>query len=95
MHVLDEISPPNAEPSIMRAHLDVVGDDGDVLEVERRVDLVHDVERRRLVVMQREDERQRAQRLLAARQVRDVLPRLLERPHAVSEKLLPSIYIHV
>jgi len=46
-----------------RPYLNVVGDNRDVAEVQRGVDLVHDVEWRGLVVVQREDERQRAQGL--------------------------------
>ncbi len=53
------------------------------------VDLVHDVQRRRLVVVQREYERQRRQRLLAAAQVGDVLPALLRRAHAEHDALRP------
>ena len=41
------------ELGVARALPDVVADDGDVLEVERGVDLVHDVQRRGLVVVQR------------------------------------------
>ena len=39
------------------------------LEVERRVDLIHKIQRRRLEVVQCEDQRQRAQRLLTTGQV--------------------------
>eukprot|EP00964_Phaeocystis_antarctica_P083806 scaffold52749_cov71-Phaeocystis_antarctica.AAC.2 len=61
--------------------------DAHVAEVERGVDLVHDVQRRRLVVVQREDERERGEGLLAAREVGDMLPRLLGRPHAEDDAL--------
>ena len=61
--------------------LDIVGHDGDVLEVEGGVDLVHDVEWGGLVVVEGEDESQGGQGLLATRQVADVLPRLLGRSH--------------
>lgn len=59
----------------------VAGHDGDVLEVEGRVDLVHEVERRGLEVVQGEHQRQRAERLLSSRQVVDLLPALLRRTH--------------
>ena len=59
-------------------------DDGDVLEVERRVDLVHHVEGGGAVVVEGEDESQRAERLLAPGQVRDALPRLVQWAHAAS-----------
>jgi len=55
----------------------VVGNNGDVLEVECSVNLVHDVEWSRLVVMQCKHQRQWTQSLLTTRQVGDVLPRLL------------------
>ncbi len=35
----------------MSSHLNVVGNDGDVLEVERRINLVHYIERRWFIVM--------------------------------------------
>lgn len=75
------------DPAVFReeprlTHVDVEGHDGHVLEVERGVDLVHEVERRGFEVVQREDQRQRAERLLPARQVEDLLPALLRRPHA-------------
>ena len=54
---------------------------------EGGVDLVHDVERRRLVVVEREDEGERAEGLLAAAEVGDALPRLLGRPHAEDDAL--------
>ena len=66
---------------VFSAFLDVVGHDGDVLEVEGGVDLVHDVEWGGLVVVEGEDESQGGQGLLATRQVADVLPRLLGRSH--------------
>jgi len=71
-------------------HLDVVGDDGDVAEVQRGVDLVHDVQRRGFVVVKGENQRQRAQRLLAARQIGNLLPGLLGRSHAATK---PSGFI--
>ena len=66
----------------LAANLDVVSNDGDILEVESSVDLVHDVEGCRFVVMQGKDQCQRAQRLLSSWQVGDVLPRLLGGTHA-------------
>ena len=47
------------ELRILGPFLDVVTHDGDILKVQRRVDLVHDVERRGLVVVKRKDERER------------------------------------
>lgn len=44
-------------------HLDVVGHDGHVLEVQRGVDLIQHIQRRGLVVVQGKDQRQGAQRL--------------------------------
>ena len=55
------------ELRVARSLLDVVADDAHVAEVERGVDLVHDVQRRGLVVVQREHERERGEGLLAAR----------------------------
>eukprot|EP00962_Isochrysis_galbana_P023267 scaffold7006_cov108-Isochrysis_galbana.AAC.8 len=75
------------ELRVARALLDVVAHDGDVAEVERRVDLIHHVERRRLVVVERKDERERRERLLASREVGDVLPRLLGRPYREDDAL--------
>ena len=75
------------ELSVLGPLLDIVGHDGDVLEVEGGVDLVHDVERRRLVVVEGEDEGERAERLLAAAEVGDALPRFLGRPHAEDDAL--------
>ena len=57
--------------------LDVVGDDGHVLEVERGVNLVHDVEGGRFVVMKGEDQGKTGERLLSSGKIGDVLPRLL------------------
>jgi hypothetical protein len=68
-------------------HLDVVGDNGHVLEVERGVDLVHHVQRRGLVVVQRKDQRERREGLLAAGQVGNVLPALLGRAHGEDDAL--------
>ena len=36
------------ELRVLRTVLDVVGDDGDVAEIQRGIDLVHEIERRRL-----------------------------------------------
>jgi hypothetical protein len=82
---------PTARGPTTKTHLDVVGDDGHVLEVEGRVDLVHDVEGRGLVVVEREDERERRERLLSARQVRDVLPALLGGPDAEDDALREGV----
>lgn len=67
----------------VRTHVDVRGHDGDVLEVQRGVDLVHEVERRGLVVVQGEHQCQRAERLLSSGKVEDLLPALLGRSHAM------------
>lgn len=50
-----------------------------VSEVEGSVDLVHDVERRRLVVVKGENKGKTTKGLLATGQVADVLPALLRR----------------
>lgn len=51
------------ELSVLRPIFDIVRDDRHVPEIERGVDLVHKVQRRRLVHMQSEDEREGAQSL--------------------------------
>lgn len=61
--------------------------DGDVLEIERGIDLVNDVNGRRAELVERENERQRRERLLAARQIGHVLPALLGRSHAEHDAL--------
>lgn len=60
-------------------HLDVVGDNRDIFKVQRGVNLVHHVERRRLKVVEGENQRQRAEGLLSAREIGDVFPALLRR----------------
>jgi hypothetical protein len=62
-----------------KTHLDVVGDDRDILKVQRGVNLVHHVERRRLEVVEGEDQRQRAEGLLSTREIGNVFPALLRR----------------
>ena len=62
-------------------NLDVVGNNGDVLEVQSGINLIHDVQRCWLVMVKGKDQSQRAQCLLASWQVWYVLPRLLGRPH--------------
>lgn len=57
------------------------------MRTQRSIDLVHDIQRRGLVVVQSEDERQAGERLLAAAQVCDVLPALLGRSHAEHDPL--------
>ena len=69
------------ELRVLSSLLDVVGHDGDVLEVQGGVDLVHDVEWGGFVVVEGKDESQGGQGLLATRQVADVLPRLLGGSH--------------
>ena len=54
---------------------------------ERCVDLVHDVEGRGLVVVQRKHQGQGAQRLFPAAQVADVLPTLFGWAHAEDDTL--------
>jgi len=51
------------------------------------VDLVHYVERCRLVVVEREDEREAGERLLPAGEVCDVLPRLFGRTDRKDDSL--------
>merc|ERR1712078_653887 len=58
--------------ALVFALLDVVGHYGDVLEVQRGIDLVHHVQRVRLVVVERKDQCERAQRLLPSGEVPDV-----------------------
>ena len=53
-----------------------------ISKVQRGVDLVHDVQGRGAVDVECENEREGAERLLAAGQVADVLPALLWRHHA-------------
>ncbi|GMR33950.1 hypothetical protein PMAYCL1PPCAC_04145, partial [Pristionchus mayeri] len=69
------------ELRVLRTILDVVADDGDVSEVERRIDLVHHVQRSGPESMKSEDEGERGERFLASRQILDLLPRLLRRAH--------------
>lgn len=79
------------ELGVAGALFDVVADDGHVLEIQSGVDLVHDVQRRRFVIMQGEDQGQRRERLLTARQVGYVLPRLLGRPDAEDDALTERV----
>lgn len=68
-------SPPVPKPH--HTHVDVTSHNGDVFEVQRSVDLVHEVERRGLVVVQSEHQSQGAEGLLSSRQVEDLFPALL------------------
>mmetsp|Transcript_34070 Transcript_34070/g.98150 ORF Transcript_34070/g.98150 Transcript_34070/m.98150 type:complete len:210 (-) Transcript_34070:472-1101(-) len=77
-----------------RLHLDVFGDARDVGLVEGGVDLVHEVDGGRLVVVQRKDKRQGAERLLATGEVLYRLPRLLVRPYAEVDALLEGVIRH-
>ena len=79
------------ELGVAGALLDVVAYDGHVLEVQGGVDLVHDVQRRRFVVVQGEDQRQRRERLLATGQVGYVLPRLLGRADAEDDAFAEGV----
>lgn len=47
----DVCSPDNDELCVLRSLLDVVGNNGHVLEVEGSINLVHDIQRSGLVVM--------------------------------------------
>ena len=69
------------ELSVLGSLFDVVGHNGNVLEVQGSVNLVHDVERCWLVVMESEDQGERGESLLSSREIGDVLPGLLGRPH--------------
>ena len=80
------------ELRVLRPILDIVRNDGHVPEIQRGVDLVHEVQRRRLVRVEREHERERAQRLLSTRQVRDVAPALLRRHDAEDDALRERIH---
>ena len=62
-----------------------------ISKIQGRVNLVHHVQWRRLVVMQGEDEGETAQRLLATRQVGYVLPRLLRRHDAEEDALREGV----
>jgi len=62
------------ELAILRFLSDVLSGDGYVLVIQGRVDLVHAVERRRLVEMKRKDQAQRAQSFLSSRELGHVLP---------------------
>lgn len=48
-------------------------------EIQRSINLIHDVQRCRTINMQRKNQRQRAKRLLTTRQVADILPAFLRR----------------
>ena len=50
----------------IHTHINVTGHDGDVLEIERSIDLVHEVEGGGFVVVQSEHQRQRAEGLLSS-----------------------------
>lgn len=80
------------ELRVLRPILDIIRDDRHVPEIQRGVDLVHEVQRRRLVRVEREHERERAQRLLSTRQVRDVAPALLRRHDAEDDTLRERVH---
>ena len=61
------------ELSVLGPLLDVVGDYGDILEVQCGVDLVHHVERGGLVVVEGEDQGERGESLLPTGEVGNVL----------------------
>ena len=52
--------------TFVHTHINVTGHDGDVLEIQSGVDLVHEVERRGFVVVQREHQSQGAEGLLSS-----------------------------
>ena len=62
-------------------HLNVFCDDGHIFVVHSSVNLVHEVERHGLVVVQGEHQSQRAQCLLFSAQVGNILPALFQRTH--------------
>ena len=62
--------------------LDVIGHDGDVLKVQGRVNLVHDVQRGGLVIMQSKDQGQRREGFLSSGKVGNILPGFFWWPHA-------------
>ena len=76
---------------VFSAFLDVVGHDGDVLEVQGSVDLVHHVERGGLVVVESKDQGQRRESFLAAWQVGNVFPGLFRGPHAKHDALREGV----
>lgn len=45
-----------------------------ISEIQGSINLIHDIQRRRLIVMQREHQGQTTQRLLTTRKIGDVLP---------------------
>ena len=71
--------------------LDVVGDYGDILEVQGGVDLVHHVERGGLVVVEGEDQGERGEGLLPTGEVGNVLPGFLWWPHAEHDTLSEGV----
>ena len=75
------------ELAVLRPLGDVLRDDGHVAVVERRVNLVHAIQRARLVEVQSEYEAERAERLLTAGQLTHVLPRFFEGPNLEEDAL--------
>lgn len=69
----------NNELRVLSSLLDIRRDDGHVSEIQSRVNLIHDVQRRRLIMVQSEDEGERREGFLAAREVGDVFPGFLGR----------------
>lgn len=65
----------------VHTHVNVTGHDGDVLEVQSSVYLVHEVERCGFIVVQGEHQSQGAQGLFSSGQVEDLFPALLWRTH--------------
>ncbi len=62
--------------SILCAFFDILGDNGYVLEIKRCVNLIHDIQWRRLVVVQREYKSERRQGLFTTGKVLNMLPGL-------------------
>ena len=71
---------------IVMTYLDVMANDGDILEVEGGIDLVHHIQGGGLVVVQGKHQGEGTQCLLPARQVGDVLPGLLRGTHTDSRR---------
>ena len=75
-------------------YLDVMANDGDILEVEGGIDLVHHIQGGGLVVVQGKHQGEGTQCLLPARQVGDVLPGLLRGTHTDSRRQETVLVTH-
>lgn len=65
--------------SFVTTYLNIMSNNGDILEIQSSINLVHDVERSRLKLMQGKHKGQGAESLFSSRQVTDVFPTLLWR----------------